>query len=162
MKIDLSGLTINFSERPDNIREDEQKGRLWRDYDVHCSIGGVKAGLIRVSLADKYPSEELNDFWHNLDTIPPAVRPVVVWQETEKDFYGQGVCGKLITLANEIAKVKFGQPLASDTHFIGSPAYNWKERGFAEHPSRRVWEKLEQQGRAYRRAVKDHARWVMK
>ena len=161
MKINLSQFVINFPDKPDNIREDEPYGKTWHDYTVSGLINKIELGKIRISLAVKYPPHQLNDFWHNMDENPPRARPVVAYQETEEKFFGNGISGRIIILANEIVKIKFNEPLASDTLFVSSIYFDYQERGFAKYPSRRVWEKLEEQGLAYRRDC-NHPRWIMK
>lgn len=160
MKIDLTKLTIKFPEEPTEIKEDEEKRKCWHNYLVPC-FSDKQVGCIRVSLAIKYPEKYRGDFWHNLDVSPIKIRPVVIWQNTDENFYGNGISGKIITLANEIAKNRFNQPLASDTLFCASPSCYWDIYDFAERPAMRVWEKLEEQGLAYRKDYQNKPRWIM-
>jgi hypothetical protein len=69
---------------------------------------------------------------------PPIPKPYVSFQETEEQFRGQGICGRLIVLANEFYRGKLGTTLYSDTHFV----FSFKEQ------SKQVWRKLQAQGLA--------------
>ena len=126
MKIDTISLRIDFPRRSTEIRKDEKKERTWKDFKVTGFLER-EVGHIKVSYTTKYPLEEINDFWHNIDYNPPRIRPVVVWQETLPEFYGNGICGRIIIKANEIAKVRFGEPLSSDTLFVQNPSGDWQE-----------------------------------
>jgi len=154
MKIDLNKIKIRYPEKPFIDRD------FRKDYKVFGFLGDDLVGHITVSLLDNAVSEK-NDFWFEKRKRIWVPRPVAVYQETEHDFRGQDVSGKLLVLVNEDVKIKYQMPLASSTTFCLNST-DWKVRGFVERPAKRVWEKLEAEGLAYRRDYQSNTRWVMK
>jgi hypothetical protein len=161
MKVDVSRLRVDFPEDPLTTKVRGVCG-FWEDYEVYGIIDGVKVGELEIARLVEYPDSKLSDFWHNLSFNPPLSRPVVVHQRTYEDFRGNGISGELIILANEIAKRRFNEPMASDITFLVNDKRNWQKGGFAEYPAMRVWEKLEERGLAYRRDCSLGLCWSMR
>ena len=157
MKIDLTQLKIDFPEEPTERENDGSGGEIYRMYDVGGYVGSSLVGDLKIYLT----TSPVNDFFYDLSTVPSARRPVVFHLKTEECLRGQGVAGRLIVLVNEITKRRFGQPLACDVDFRLNSIDGWQQRGFAQFPACRVFEKLEQRGLAHRRDYDGKPRWIM-
>lgn len=161
MKIDLSKIRIEFPEKPTRVWDHYSK-HSFHDYRVFGYFGEEQVGYITVSLCQLMDGDEKNDFWFEKKKKVWVPRPVAVFQRTERAYVGQGVNGKLLILVNEEVKRKNDMPLASDITFCPRHRYKDDKESFAERPAIRVWEKLEEQGLAYRRDYHRKPRWVMK
>lgn len=155
MKIDLSQLRIEFPEKP-----------TWaygsrRDYHISGYFSGLEVGHITLAMLDSSRVDK-DDFWFENRSGVWVPRPLVFFQSTKLGFFGQGINGKLLTLLNEETKKRYQMPLVSSTNFLPNALAVWRENDYAERPAKRVWEKLEEQGLAYRKDFEGKSRWVMK
>ncbi len=160
-KIDLDQIEIEFPEKPTKIWGLDSDQTFY-DFRGLARIGSEEVGHITLSVCKKYPLKKRNDFWFIEEEGYGPVRPVVVYQGTEKEYRGQGANGKFIILTNEIIKRRFGRSLASDTHFCLSPLGKQALPKYSQYPGRRVWEKLEAQGLAYSKPYIGKPRWIMR
>jgi len=154
MKIDLTQLKIDFPKEPDY-----DNGRR-RDYRVCGYSGDVEVGHVTVALLSSSLAEN-DDFWFEKKEEIWVPRPLAFFQQTEFAYSGQGINGRLLVLVNEETKRRYQMPLASSTNFLVNAIFDWEEHGFSERPAMRVWEKLEQEGLAYRRDCDGKPRWIM-
>jgi len=159
IKINLDELRIDFPQKPSKIWDHDSK-KVFYDYRVWAFSGEDKVGHITVSVCQAYPIGERCTFWFDR-RCKYSARPVVVFQDTEEDYKGQGINGRVIVLANELAKERFHQPLVSDNHFIRNPRHLHEDFNYALYPSMRVWEKLEAAGLAKSACYKHKPRWAM-
>jgi hypothetical protein len=134
MKTCLDTIVIDAPVKP--ILEWKLNQRNWERYDIHASIEGVAVARINITRALNLADRPNDSFFFDLSGSTLLPKPFVSWQETEKAFRGRGICGRVIILANEFYRGKLGTDLYSDTHFITS----------SRNASKRVWEKLQQQG----------------
>lgn len=155
MKIDLLKIKIKYPVKPFIDRNSR------KDYKVFGYFGNDPIGHITVAMLDSH-IEEKDDFWFERKGKLWVSRPVAFYQKTEEEFRGFGVSEKLLVLVNEETKKRYQMPLASGSIFFRNPDCTWKEKGLAERPAKRVWEKLEQEGLAYRRDYQGRPRWVMR
>ena len=134
MIINLDDLTINAPMNP--TREWNLNGRDWENYRVEGMLNGVLVGHVTISRGLNCVGGHSDKFFLDILKNPPIPKPFVGYQETKEQFRGNGICGRLIVLANEFYRGKLGTTLYSDTHFVIS----FKEQ------SKQVWRKLQKQG----------------
>jgi len=127
-------------------------------YDIRATHGGKQIAKIKVTVRGnpeiygnpKKPGDTIH-FFFDTTTRPPTPKPYVEWQETEPEYRGRGICGRLIKTANNFYRGRLGTPIHSSTHFI------------LDNPctSKRVWQKLEEQGLAMHEPYHGKSRWRM-
>src|SRR3989344_8198249 len=132
MDILLDDLIIQAPLNP--TRQDNLNDRDWEGYRVEGFINGVYVGHITITRGLNCAGRYNDRFFLELSRNPPVPKPYVSYQETQEEFRGRGICGKLIILANEFYRGKLGTTLYSDTHFVIS----------FEKQSKRVWQKLQE------------------
>ena len=150
---------ITFSEKP--VRTIENNDQIWEDYTVRGCVAGIPVGHLTITrnITPDISKIRIPYFWLNLSRSPPTPRPIVAYQGIFEDCQGRGLSGKLILLANEVCRDRFGETLSSDTKFAHNFSSNPK---FHPRPAQRVWEKLEQDGSAYYVPTAHHKRWIMR
>jgi len=161
-KIDLDKIIIEpFPENPTCILRHEP-GKIRYDYKLSGFFNENEIGHLTISLMHHLENLRKRDnFWFDLSKKPPVIRPFVFFQKTEEAYRGQGVSGRLIVLANELSKIKFGQPLYSSISFVPNYFPIWDKKPKFEQPGKRVWEKLERDGLAKSCPYHGKPRWVM-
>ncbi len=138
---------------------------FWRgEYRTEYSFIGyltpdIKVGHITVAVLDSDARKD--DFWFEKQGRVFIPRPLAFFLGTEPAFRGQGVAGRLLVLVNEKVKQRWQLPLFSGTSYCTNSCWEWKEKGYAERPAMRVWEKLEERGLAVRKPYQGNPRWVM-
>jgi hypothetical protein len=152
--LNLDHLIIHASQSP--AYSWNCNGINWEKYEVHGIIDTMYVGRINIDRGLNTTVRYNDGFFFDLTKNPPMPKPFVAWQETEKEYRGKGICGKIILLANEFYRGKLGTNLYSDTHFIAS------SNGSAEM----VWKKLQENGLAmYEPYVTENGikqdRWVI-
>lgn len=136
MIINLDEVVIDASTFP--ARTWAFNRRVWEEYTVRGFLKDVPMGHLRISRRLNCVGRYDDKLFLDITKSPPVPKPYVSYQETEKQFRGQGICGKLIVLANEFYRGKLGTCLYSDTYFVAS----FKKQ------SKGVWKKLEARGLA--------------
>jgi len=132
MAVNLDPLVINA---PINPREENLNGGNWEEYKVEGLLEGISVGHITISRSLNGTRMYDYKFFLDISVYPPIPKPWVSYQETKEEYRGNGICGKLIVLANEFYRGKFGTVLYSDTTFLTNFRYQ----------SKRVWQKLQEQ-----------------
>ncbi|MEI6732135.1 MAG: hypothetical protein WCK90_05670 [archaeon] len=144
-----------FEKKPFRVYESEEM--ILSDYHVFGVHNKIPVSRLTVSVVSKTDDKYLNDFFFDLSHNPPIPRPHVFSQKTDIRHRGRGYAGRLIIIANEICKMRFGTPLASGTTFLNYP-HNGNRNNL---PAKRVWQKLEERGYAERRIYHGKDRWLM-
>jgi hypothetical protein len=136
MKINIDNLVIRASRKP--LQKWNHIECDWENYRVYGYLDRICIGHITIVRASHSTQRIIDDYFFNVTNVPPMPKPYVSYQETEEEYRGNGICGKLIIFANEFYRDKLGTTLYSDTLFIQD----------FKHQAMRVWEKLEENGLA--------------
>ena len=163
-KVNLDEIKVYFPQEPFDAKKhflssDGFGGFDSREVETYLVFASWRGfPIARLTIRIPLEPNDINDFWFNMNDGSPKPRPVVTFQDTENKYWGQGISGGLITLANKTAKSRFKEPLASDIVFSNNYS---PDRRFHQTPARRVWEKLEKEGLAYQKPFMGKPRWIM-
>lgn len=136
MGIDLDKLEINAPLMP--TRTWREKRRNMERYDVTALVNRKEVGNLRIVRALNITGDlDEDNFYFDFSSGIMTPRPFISWQKTREDFRGQGISGLVIVKADEFYSLRFGH-LYSDTKFLEP----------FKTASKRVWQKLEEQGLA--------------
>ncbi len=119
----------------DKVEDYSITDKLFEIRVVHAHYKGKEIGHITVMSLIKGTKEELeSSFFRDFSFKPAKPRPYVFFLTVDDEFRGNKIAGKLIEVANDFYKSEYGTPLHSTTALVEN--------------SRRVWERLVEEGKA--------------
>jgi hypothetical protein len=124
-------------------------------------LGKIRGESIAYLNIVRFKDEVEDDFWFESKDGIIVPRSVVVYRLTAITLRGRGISGILTEKSNEWSKKHFGVTLSSDSSFSYRNEGYDAEKRYHPKPGMRVWEKLENEGKARYIGSFKFPRWQM-